>query len=237
MIRKIINKLIYPNHYSNDAYIYYLRKNGCKIGSGTIFYAPKLKPVDETSLHYIEIGKNCRITQGVIILAHDYSYAVLRPVYHCMFTKAAKTIIGDNVFIGINSVITMGTQIGNNVIVGSGSVVTKDVPDNCVVAGNPAKIICSLEEYYEKCKNNFEKGAVVLYEILSERLGRKIEEQDMGWYNVLWKSPNKTKIIKSILVEGDNPDEVYADVLRMPEKYESFEDFIMTKRLRMYSEK
>lgn len=49
--------------------------------------------------------------------------------------------IGDNVWIGGNSVILMGVTIGNNVVVGAGSVVTKEIPDNAVVIGNPARII------------------------------------------------------------------------------------------------
>ena len=52
-----------------------------------------------------------------------------------------RPIIGDNVTLGANTVIIGNIIIGNNVIVGAGSVVVKDVPDNCVVAGNPAKII------------------------------------------------------------------------------------------------
>ena len=55
--------------------------------------------IDEGNLPYIKIGKNCRITKDVIILGHDYSYAVLRPVYHRMLRKAAMTEIGNNVFI------------------------------------------------------------------------------------------------------------------------------------------
>ena len=51
------------------------------------------------------------------------------------------THIGKNCFIAVNSIILPGVKIGNQVIVGAGSVVTKDVPNNCVVAGNPAKII------------------------------------------------------------------------------------------------
>ena len=50
-------------------------------------------------------------------------------------------IIGDNVTLGANDVIIGGITIGNNVVVGAGSVVVKDVPDNCIVAGNPAKIL------------------------------------------------------------------------------------------------
>lgn len=54
--------------------------------------------------------------------------------------------IGDNVALGANVVIIGDVRIGNNVIIGAGSVVTKDVPNNCVVAGNPAKIIKYIEQ-------------------------------------------------------------------------------------------
>lgn len=53
----------------------------------------------------------------------------------------ARPVIGDNVSLGASVVIIGNVHIGNNVVVGAGSVVVKDVPDNCVVAGNPAKII------------------------------------------------------------------------------------------------
>lgn len=54
--------------------------------------------------------------------------------------------IGNNVSLGANVVIIGDVTIGDNVIVGAGSVVVKDIPSNCVVAGNPAKIIRYLKE-------------------------------------------------------------------------------------------
>ena len=57
----------------------------------------------------------------------------------------ARPVIGDNVTLGASVVIIGNVHIGNNVVVGAGSVVVKDVPDNCVVAGNPAKIIRYLD--------------------------------------------------------------------------------------------
>lgn len=78
----------------------------------------------------IHIGDNCNILGGAIILSHDA----------CRSLKA-DTYIGNNVIVGINSIILPGVKIGNHVVVGAGSVVTKDVPDHCVVAGNPAKVI------------------------------------------------------------------------------------------------
>ena len=78
----------------------------------------------------ILIGNQTLITREVIILAHDV----------CRRIKA-KTKIGDNCFIGVRTIILPGVSIGNEVIIGAGSVVTKNVPSNCIVAGNPAKII------------------------------------------------------------------------------------------------
>lgn len=60
--------------------------------------------------------------------------------------------IGDNVYIGNNVIILPGVQIGSNVIVGAGSVITKNIPDNVIIAGNPARIIKGIDEYLEKIK-------------------------------------------------------------------------------------
>lgn len=56
-------------------------------------------------------------------------------------SNGGKPILGNNVNIGVNSVIIGNIRIGNNVIIGAGSIVTKDIPDNCVVVGNPARIL------------------------------------------------------------------------------------------------
>ena len=57
--------------------------------------------------------------------------------------------IGDNSFIGAKSIILPGTQIGDNVIIGAGTVVKGKIPDNVVVAGNPCRIIRSIDEHFE----------------------------------------------------------------------------------------
>lgn len=54
----------------------------------------------------------------------------------------------------MNSIILCGTQIGNNVIIGANSVVSGEYPDDCVIAGNPAKIICTLDEFRKREKKN-----------------------------------------------------------------------------------
>ncbi len=65
--------------------------------------------------------------------------------------KVGVICVGNNVFIGNNSILLPGVIIGDNYIIGAGSVVSKNVPENSVVAGNPAKVIMSFSEYADKC--------------------------------------------------------------------------------------
>ncbi|MDY2829576.1 MAG: sugar O-acetyltransferase [Sodaliphilus sp.] len=87
----------------------------------------------------VTIGNNVWLGPNVGI------YAVAHPMEAAGRVQKlgiAKPItIGDNVWIGGNSVVLMGVTIGNNVVIGAGSVVTKDIPDNAVVVGNPARVI------------------------------------------------------------------------------------------------
>lgn len=93
----------------------------------------------------IEIGNNVTFSIKVTLLAHDASTKMLTG-----YTKIGKIKISDNVFIGANTTVLPNVTIGNNSIIGANSVVTKDIPDNVVVAGNPAKIICDIDSYRNK---------------------------------------------------------------------------------------
>ena len=95
----------------------------------------------------VQLGQNFVSAPNSIILAHDASTFL-----HCGKHRVEKTTIGDNVFLGAGAIIIAGVNLGNNVIVGAGSVVTKSFPDNVVIAGNPAKIICTTIEYIQKCE-------------------------------------------------------------------------------------
>ena len=81
----------------------------------------------------ITIGNHVRITEGVKILTHDYAWAVLKTETGAILGASGTVKIGDNVFIGMNTVITRNVEIGNNVIIGAGSVVTSSCNQNSVV--------------------------------------------------------------------------------------------------------
>lgn len=86
--------------------------------------------LDKTNPKGVHIGEESFIAKGVVILAHDFCRGIHTDTY-----------IGKRCFIGVNAIIMPGVRIGDSVIVGSGAIVTKYVPNNCIVAGNPAKII------------------------------------------------------------------------------------------------
>lgn len=103
--------------------------------------------------YLIKIGDNVTITRGVVFLNHDGGVALFRDEYPGL-NNYAKIEVGNNVFLGVNSIIMPGVTIGSNVVIGAGSVVTKSIPDNVVAAGVPAKIIKSIEEYKESALDN-----------------------------------------------------------------------------------
>ena len=151
LIKSIVKRIVYGSPENpSDKMVARLRGMGMRIGERTTFFDPNSCLIDETRPWLIEIGDDVQITHGVVILTHGYDWAVLKGVYGEVLGSAGKVTIGNNVFIGVRSVILKGVTIGNNVIIGAGSLVNKDVPDNCVVAGNPARVVMSLEDYHAK---------------------------------------------------------------------------------------
>lgn len=112
--------------------------------------------IDSSFLYLISFGDDCTISTNVTILAHDASTKM-----GCGFQKVGRVSVGNNVFIGASSLILPNVNIGDNVIVGAGAVVSKDIPNNCVVVGNPARVICSTDKYY---KRNQRKSNAKLFE-------------------------------------------------------------------------
>ena len=116
-----------------------LIKRGLKVGIN--FNRQQGCVIDPTHCFLIEIGNNVTFSIRVTLMAHDASTKKV-----IGYTKIGKIVIEDNVFIGANATILPNVTIGKNSIIGANSVVTKNIPENVVVAGNPAKIICSIDE-------------------------------------------------------------------------------------------
>ncbi|MDU4761624.1 MAG: acyltransferase [Clostridium perfringens] len=102
---------------------------------------------DPSHCFLISIGDDVTFSSRVHLLAHDASTKKILG-----YTKIGNVTIKNNVFIGANVTILPGVTINDNVIVGAGSVVTKDIPENMVVCGVPAKVICTVEEYINRSR-------------------------------------------------------------------------------------
>lgn len=132
---------------TNDFRIFIARKMGINIGYDCRIYSCRFG----SEPYLIAIGNHCEITSGVTFITHDGATWVFRREKKFIGTRYGPIIIKDNCMIGVNSIILPNVTIGPNSIVGAGSVVTKNVPANAVYAGNPARFICTTDEYLEKC--------------------------------------------------------------------------------------
>jgi acetyltransferase-like isoleucine patch superfamily enzyme len=99
----------------------------------------------------IWLGDNVYITAGVQFITHDGGTLILRKEIPDL-EWTAPISVGNDVYLGLRALILPGVTIGNRCIIGAGAVVTKDVPDNSVVGGVPARHISSVDEYLEKMK-------------------------------------------------------------------------------------
>ena len=110
---------------------------------GSVFYG--------TEPWLITIGDNCHITNGVKFITHDGGTLLFRDqIPDLEITKPIT--IGDKVYVGNDVIFMPGVTVGNNVIIGTGSIGTKDIPNNSVAVGVPARVIKSTSDYLEKIK-------------------------------------------------------------------------------------
>ena len=124
----------------------YAKKIGVNFGEGCRIYG---KVYWGSEPWIISIGNNVFITDGVKFITHDGGTLLFRKIVPDLEITKPITI-GNDVYMGNNAIILPGVTVGNKVIIGAGAVVTKDIPDNSVAVGVPAKVIKTAEEYFEK---------------------------------------------------------------------------------------
>ena len=151
----------------------YLKEKGLFHAFGDNCYIAKSANIPDQYL--TSIGSNVWITSGCQLLCHDASVIMLNIMHRDHFDRVAPIRIGCNCFLGNNAIVLPGITIGTGCIIGAGAVVTKDVPDNSVHAGNPARFICTLDDYVGRIKDSTE--AYPWYSMLQMRALRGFDPE------------------------------------------------------------
>lgn len=181
---------------SNESYIKYLRYHGIQVGNNVHFRQPSTNEIDFSRPELIEIGDNLDINRGFTLLTHDFGTYVFRNYYKDFVNSSAPVKIGNNIVIGQNVTVLKGVTIGDNCIIGIGSLVTKSIPPNSVVAGRPARVISSLDDYYKKRKS-LQISEALDYGRAILRAGRepKIEDFTEEWVLFLTKEEYESNVV------------------------------------------
>jgi maltose O-acetyltransferase len=154
------------------------KRKGLTVGNEV--YLDRTAFIDFSCPWLISIGDQCTISRYVTILAHDNS-----TVGKLGYSKIQNVTIGNRTYIGAQAVIMPGVTIGNDVIIGAGSIVTRNIPNNSVAVGNPARVIESTDEYiakhsekiktYPKYNKSFiKKDSSSQKRLMREQLGKDI---------------------------------------------------------------
>lgn len=156
IIKKIHNRcLLLMANLSYENKRKYLAKCGAKIGFGTRLNCNV--SAFGTEPYLISVGENCLFAANINLITHDGGIKVLNALGYFggkRMDNIAPIVIGNNVYIGMGAYIMPGVHIGDNVIVGAGAIVTKDIPSNSVCAGIPARVIKTIDEYYQGLKSS-----------------------------------------------------------------------------------
>jgi maltose O-acetyltransferase len=146
-----------------EDYLQSLRTKGLSMGTNVRFAGEVF--LDPSHCALICIGNNITFAPKVRIIAHDASTKQFLG-----FTRIGRVTICDDCFIGDSVVVLPGVTIGPRAVIGAGSVVSKDIPENSIALGNPARVICSLDDYLRRRRHAAAERGVLGREYWEENL-------------------------------------------------------------------
>lgn len=225
-MRKIILRILHRFRLlSPNLYKYMLQLHGVSIGENTFINPDCIIDITRPSL--VTIGSNCYLNKGLVLLTHDYVSGVMRNVFSDFLNSSGKVIIGNNVGTGYNVTILKGVTIGDNCFIAANSLVTRDMPSNVIIGGQPARVLCTLEEYYTKRKEECVLEALEYARSIQERFQRKPTIKDF-WeeFHLFIDKENINEFDKNLIISqlGENNFEKW--LYNHKKLYNNFEDFI-----------
>ena len=137
---------------SSQSYINYIRSRGVKIGENCLIRDPRSFTIDLQRAHLITIGSDVQFNHNNCLVAHDNLAQLFRCKYNDYLPSNGHITIGNNVIFARDVTVLKGVTIGDNCFIGVGAIVTHDIPANSVAVGTPARVICSIDDYFERRK-------------------------------------------------------------------------------------
>lgn len=157
-----------------------MREQGMQLGDDVNL--PPSTWIDEPFCFLISIGDHCGFGGDCMIFAHDTHLAP-----HLGATRIGRVVIHESCHLGSRTIVLPGVEIGPRTLVGANSVVTESLPPDTVCAGNPARVICSLEEYLTKHREQ----------------SRQRPNFDYMSYSAQYLDPRKIEEMKAAVRDGD----------------------------------
>lgn len=226
-IVRIVNKIRQYNvRRSSTAYVCHLRECGISIGDGTYFQDPKYTEIDTTRPSLVTIGKNCFFNKHVEFHTHDWVSRVFLYSGRDMINSSGRISIGDNVAFGRHVTVLKDVAIGDNCFIGAHSLVTKSIPANSIAVGIPAKVIMTLEDYYQKRISLREEEAFEFARSIVERFARKPIPADFREEFPLFVSGNEVDKYPEIPIRFQLGPSYTRYVSQHKAPYSSFESFL-----------
>ncbi|CAB1220533.1 acyltransferase [Acinetobacter bouvetii] len=174
LIKSVFNTLLDLVYFMAKGSVAFARKKGVNVGEHCRIYIKSWG----SEPFLISIGDHVTVTSGVKFITHDGSTCLVKDQNGKRYQRFVPIQVGSHVFIGVNSIIMPGVHIGSNVVIGAGSVVTKDIPDNSVAIGVPAKVVSSFVDYAAKiqasCASDSELAGIPDYQ---QRVQRAMDLQ------------------------------------------------------------
>lgn len=225
-IKNKIKVLLRGYRATSESYLKHLRKLGVRIGDDVQIFNPSLTHIDITAPYLLEIQNHVMMTGPITILTHDYGWSVLKHKYGDICGNQQSVLIKNNVFIGWGSTVLCGTTIGENVIIGANSVVKGKIEDNSVYAGNPARRLMTLEEYYEKRKSRQLKEALNFVEAYKRIGGGYPPEEELNEYFYLFAIPetNNPAFLRQLNLMSTKEKSI--EKMKEGRPFASYEDFL-----------
>ncbi len=216
-------------HKSPQCYIKYLRKIGVSIGENIRIVAPQTLDIDDTRPSLVTIGDNVSFNRNFRLFTHDFVSGVFLRKYSDFINSSGHVTIGNNVRFGTNCTVLKGVSIGDNCFIAANSMVLRDIPSNSIAGGSPAKVLCTLDDYYAKRQERCEAEAIEFARSIAERFHRRPVVSDFKEeFPLFVDSSNVEEYLSQIPIKKQLvSEEIYRTWLAHHKaKYSSLDDFL-----------